>query len=261
MGNKIPTVLNKQTNWQEMFFYQKSDVIYQIAFVFCDRFIHLYKDRTRDQVIQAARSCKQNIVEGLADGVTSTEMQLKLLNVARASLKELREDFEDYIKSRHLKFYGEAPKESNIIPSYYFDGNKSHYDMMLGFCRTHNKLEDYQPFFQQWTDEEICNYAITLCHMIDKMMFSFMEKLEREFVTQGGIKERMHRARTGYRQQQDERLKSLEQELPHLKQQLAEAQQAAAHWQAAYEDLKRRALTAYNKQQEEIKQLKKRLGE
>ena len=77
-------VLNQQVNWENMYFYQKADVIYQLSFAFCERFIHLYKDRTRDQVIQAARSCKQNIVEGLADGVTSTEMQLKLINVARA---------------------------------------------------------------------------------------------------------------------------------------------------------------------------------
>lgn len=104
-NNKELFILGKQTYWDALFFYQKADVIYQLSFSFCDRFIYLYKDRTRDQVIQAARSCKQNIVEGLADGVTSTEMQLKLLNVARASLKELREDFEDYIKSRHLHFY------------------------------------------------------------------------------------------------------------------------------------------------------------
>lgn len=103
--SNTPHVLKSQANWDALYFYQKSDVIYQLAFAFCDRFIHLYKDRTRDQVIQAARSCKQNIVEGLADGVASTEMQLKLLNVARASLKELREDFEDYIKSRHLQFF------------------------------------------------------------------------------------------------------------------------------------------------------------
>ena len=90
-------VLGQQANWEELYFYQKSDVLYQLSFSFCNRFIHLYKDRTRDQVIQAARSCKQNIVEGLADGITSSEMQLKLLNVARASLKELREDYEDYV--------------------------------------------------------------------------------------------------------------------------------------------------------------------
>lgn len=252
----IPSVLKQQANWDALFFYQKSDVIYQLTFAFCDRFIHLYKDRTRDQVIQAARSCKQNIVEGLADGVTSTEMQLKLLNVARASLKETREDFEDYLKSRHLLFYRKG---------------EDRYDKMLSYCRYHNKLEDYEPFFSKWSDEEMCNCAITLCHMVDKMLMSFLAKLDREFVTEGGIKERMYKARTGYRQKQDERLKQLEEENPKLikqilelkeqleeqKAQLEEALSLAAKWQAAYEDLKQRALKAYYEQQAEIERLKK----
>lgn len=260
---KVQSVLKQQANWDALFFYQKSDVIYQLTFAFCDRFIHLYKDRTRDQVIQAARSCKQNIVEGLADGVTSTEMQLKLLNVARASLKETREDFEDYIKSRHLLFYRKGEER---------------YDKMLTYCRYHNKLEDYEPFFFKWTDEEMCNCAITLCHMVDKMLMSFLAKLDREFVTEGGIKERMYKARTGYRQKQDERLKQLEEEKPRLikqilelkeqleeqkkqledqKAQLEDALSLAAKWQAAYEDLKQRALKAYYEQQAEIERLKK----
>lgn len=264
---KVQSVLKQQANWDALFFYQKSDVIYQLTFAFCDRFIHLYKDRTRDQVIQAARSCKQNIVEGLADGVTSTEMQLKLLNVARASLKETREDFEDYIKSRHLLFYRKGEER---------------YDKMLTYCRYHNKLEDYEPFFFKWTDEEMGNCAITLCHMVDKMLMSFLAKLDREFVTEGGIKERMYKARTGYRQKQDERLKQLEEENPRLikqilelkeqlekqkeeqkrlmeeqKAQLEDALSLAAKWQAAYEDLKQRALKAYYEQQAEIERLKK----
>ena len=254
--DKVPSVLKQQANWDALFFYQKSDVIYQLTFAFCDRFIHLYKDRTRDQVIQAARSCKQNIVEGLADGVTSTEMQLKLLNVARASLKETREDFEDYLKSRHLLFYRKG---------------EDRYDKMLSYCRYHNKLEDYEPFFSKWSDEEMCNCAITLCHMVDKMLMSFLAKLDREFVTGGGIKERMYKARTGYRQKQDERLKQLEEENPRLikqilelkeqlekqKAQLEDALSLAAKWQAAYEDLKQRALKAYYEQQAEIERLKK----
>ena len=265
--DKVPSVLKQQANWDALFFYQKSDVIYQLTFAFCDRFIHLYKDRTRDQVIQAARSCKQNIVEGLADGVTSTEMQLKLLNVARASLKETREDFEDYIKSRHLLFYRKG---------------EDRYEKMLSYCRYHNKLEDYEPFFSKWSDEEMCNCAITLCHMVDKMLMSFLAKLDREFVTEGGIKERMYKARTGYRQKQDERLKQLEEENPRLikqilelkeqlekqmeeqkeqleeqKAQLDDALSLAAKWQAAYEDLKQRALKAYYEQQAEIERLKK----
>lgn len=254
--DKVPSVLKQQANWDALFFYQKSDVIYQLTFAFCDRFIHLYKDRTRDQVIQAARSCKQNIVEGLADGVTSTEMQLKLLNVARASLKETREDFEDYIKSRHLLFYRKGEER---------------YDKMLTYCRYHNKLEDYEPFFSKWSDEEMCNCAITLCHMVDKILMSFLAKLDREFVTEGGIKERMYKARTGYRQKQDERLKQLEEENPRLikqilelkeqlenqKKQLEDALSIASKWQAAYEDLKQRALKAYYEQQAEIERLKK----
>lgn len=254
--DKVPSVLKQQANWDALFFYQKSDVIYQLTFAFCDRFIHLYKDRTRDQVIQAARSCKQNIVEGLADGVTSTEMQLKLLNVARASLKETREDFEDYIKSRHLLFYRKGEER---------------YEKMLSYCRYHNKLEDYEPFFSKWSDEEMCNCAITLCHMVDKMLMSFLAKLDREFVTEGGIKERMYKARTGYRQKQDERLKQLEEENPRLikqilelkeqlenqKKQLEDALSLATKWQAAYEDLKQRALKAYYEQQAEIERLKK----
>lgn len=104
-SKRTPSIFGKRYNVRNLYFYQKSDVIYQLSFVFCDRYIHLYKDRTRDQIIQAARSCKQNIVEGLSDGLTSTELQVKLLNVARSSLEELREDFVDYIKSRHLCFY------------------------------------------------------------------------------------------------------------------------------------------------------------
>ncbi len=92
-------------------------------------------------------------------------------------------------------------------------------------------------------------------------MMTFLEKLDREFVTQGGIKERMHRARTGFRQQQDERLKQLEAERPQLIKQLNQAQTEADHWKAAYEDLKQRALKAYYNQQTEIEGLKKRLEE
>ena len=89
------------------------------------------------------------------------------------------------------------------------------------------------------------------------MMNKYMENLERTFVTEGGIKERMHAARTGYRQQQDKRLAELEQAVPALQQQLAQAQAEAAEWKAKYEDLKQRALKAYQEQKEEIEKLKK----
>ena len=242
----LPKVLSAQQNWSALYFYQKSDVIYQLTFTFCDRYIDRYKDRTRDQMIQAARSCKQNIVEGLADGVASSEMQLKLLNVARASLKELREDYEDYLKSRRLRFY--APGDGR-------------YNAMLQYCRKHNMLADYEPYFRRWTDEEMCNCALTLCHMIDRMMLTFMQRLEKEFVTEGGIKERMYKARTGYRQHMDQQFKQTQEELRQAQCALQASKAEAQRWKAAYDDLRQRALKAYREQQQEIERLKEMLGE
>lgn len=200
-------ILKKQSNWKNLRFYQKSEVLYQLTAAYCRRFLPPYGDRTVDQMVQAARSCKQNIVEGLADGVTSSEMQLKLLNVARASLQELQEDFHDQLLKNGI---GE------------WDSSNPRYESMLKYCREHNELEDYSSFFDRWTLEEMCNCAITLCHMTDYMMSRYLATLEDAFTREGGIKERMHRERTGYRQQQDERLRYLEAEVKRLQALLAQ---------------------------------------
>ena len=100
----------------------------------------------------------------------------------------------------------------------------------------------------------MANVALTLCYQVDAMMNKYMANLERLFIEEGGIKERMHKARTGYRQQQDERLRALEQ-------QLATAQAEAQHWHEAYDDLRSRALKAYNAQAAEIADLKRQLQE
>lgn len=199
-------VLRQQANWEDLFFYQKSVVLYQMTFVFTKRFLQR-GDRTIDQMIQAARSGKQNIVEGSADGVTSTEMELKLLNVARSSIKELKEDYEDYIVSRRLTRWGTRHER---------------YNAMLKFCRSHNKREDYQPFFEKWTDEEMANISLTLCHMVDKMMTTYQKQLEEQFVTEGGIKERMTAARLGYRTNQKEEIAQLRRELEAANKRIAE---------------------------------------
>ena len=239
-------IFRRVTKWQDLWFYQKSEVLYQMTFVFCERFLSKHGDRTVDQMVQAARSGKQNIVEGSEDGKTSTEMELKLLNVARSSIGELRQDFEDFLKSRHLPIW--TPDDERFQP-------------LQAFTKSHNLLADYEPYFQRWTAEEMANVGLTLCYQVDTMMNKYMEGLERTFVTEGGIKERMHQARTGYRRQQEERLTELENLLPQLEQQLIEAQTDATRWKTAYEDLKQRALKAYYKQQEEIETLKKRLQE
>ncbi len=153
-------------------------------------------------MIQAARSGKQNIVEGLADGKSSTEMQLKLLNVARASIQELREDYNDFLRSKQMEIWAPANQR---------------YQPMVDFCKQHNNSTDYEPFFEKWSAEEMANIALTLCHMTDTMMNKFLKRLEQDFVTQGGIKERMYAARTGYRKQQDDRMAALEAENRRLK--------------------------------------------
>ena len=236
------SIFRQVPKWQDLWFYQKSEVLYQMTYVFCERFLPQYGDRTVDQMVQAARSGKQNIVEGSEDGKTSTEMELKLLNVARASIGELRQDYEDFLKSRQLRQWTTAD---------------SRFQPMQDFTKSHNLLSDYEPYFNQWTAEEMANVGLTLCFQVDTMMNKYMESLERTFVTEGGIKERMHQARTGYRQQQDNRLQQLEQSVPALQQQLEQAQAEVAEWKAKYEDLKQRALNAYRQQQEEIERLKK----
>lgn len=205
-NNTAKPVLRKQTNWENLYFYQKANVLYQLTFAFTKRFLKR-GDRTIDQMVQAARSGKQNIVEGSADGVTSMEMELKLLNTARGSLKELKEDYEDYLASRHLTRW---------------NAGTSRYDGMLKFCRSHNKIEDYQDYFDKWSDEEMANVALTLCHMVDKMMITYEKQKENEFVTEGGIKERMTAARLGYRTNQREEIENLKRALETANKRIAE---------------------------------------
>ena len=206
MNKEIKPVLRKQANWEDLYFYQKANVLYQLTFVFTKRFLPAHGDRTVDQMVQAARSGKQNIVEGSADGVTSMEMELKLLNVARSSIKELKEDYEDYITSRHLQRWKSGHER---------------YDGMLRYCRKHNRIEDYQDYFEKWTDEEMANVALTLCHMVDKMMTTYQRQQEETFVKEGGIKERMTAARLGYRTNQREEIERLKSELAAAKRRIA----------------------------------------
>ena len=203
-------VLKKAVVWKDLYFYRKSDTLFQLTVEFCHRFLPAYGDRTVDQMIQAARSGKQNIVEGSEDGQTSSEMEIKLLNIARGSLQELRADYNDYLNTRHLTSW---------------PANSERQQRLREFCHSHNDYSDYEHFVNKMSDEEMANMALTLCHQTDKMMCAYIEKLEKQFVTEGGIKERMYAARTGYRQEQDARMKALEAENAALKQRIAELEQ------------------------------------
>ena len=206
-------VLKKAVVWKELYFYRKSDALYQITVEFCRRFLPAHGDRTVDQMVQAARSGKQNIVEGSEDGQTSSEMEIKLMNVARSSLQELRADYLDYLNTHHLSVWNADSERQRKLRE---------------FCHSHNDYSDYEPLLSKMNDEEMANLALTLCHQTDKMMCNYIENLEKLFVTEGGIKERMHAARTGYRAEQDAHMRALETENAALKQRINELEKELA---------------------------------
>lgn len=190
-----PSILKKTVVYQELYFYKRSDILYQLTVAFCHRFLPKYGDRTVDQMVQAARSTMQNIAEGSVDGQTSTETELKLLGIAKGSNHELLGDYQNHIKTHRLSEWW---------------GKNTRADKLHAFCREHNNASDFVPYFERWNEEEMANCAICLCHMIDKGLTTYIAKRDREFVEQGGIKERMYAARTGYRAEQDAKLKRLE---------------------------------------------------
>lgn len=195
------TFLPKRGNYHGLIAYQKAECIYDITFYFAHT--HLDKsDRTIDQMVQAARSGKQNIAEGSAASATSTETELKLINVARASLQELLVDYTDYLRVHALEQWA-------------MDSEKARQARQV--CSRHNDTAYYRTAIAERSAETIANIAITLIHQEDVLLRKLLQRLEDDFVRQGGIKERMYTARTGYRQEQDIRLAALEAENKQLR--------------------------------------------
>lgn len=163
-----------------------------------------------DQMVQAARSTKQNIAEGSTDGQTSTETELKLLGIARGSNQELLEDYQDYLKRKGL--------------SEWFGRNKR-FDSLHEFCQKHSRWDDYQPLTAKMNDEELANMAICLCHQVDKAMAKYIERKDREFTTEGGIRERMTAARLGQRETQRQTIERQAAEIDALRRENARLRQ------------------------------------
>ena len=159
--------------------YQKAVIIYDLTYHFCDRFIG-YGDRTKDQMIQAARSGKQNIVEGKAASLTSSETHIKLLNVARSSFQELLVDFEDYLRTRKLQIW-----ES--------DSSKVKAMRKLGISYTDSEI--FIKLAEERDDEVIANMVIVLIHQEDVLLRKHIEKQLTKFINEGGFRESLAKAR------------------------------------------------------------------
>ena len=196
------SVLRKAVVYTNLRFYQRSDVLYQLTQVFCQKFLPKYGDRTVDQMVQSARSVKQNIAEGSSDGQTSTEVEIRLLGISRGSNLELLEDFHDYLKRKGIgEWFGKNPR----------------FEPLHQFCKNHSKYEDYQALLPKMNDEELANMGICLCHQIDSALTKYIEKKDREFTTEGGIKERMTAARLEQRESQKEIIARQAQEIESLR--------------------------------------------
>ena len=203
--------LPKKGNYRGLIVYQKAECIYDITFYFAHHFFVERKDRTIDQVVQAARSGKQNIAEGCAAASTSAETELKLLGVARASMKETLEDYIDYLRTRDLEQWAVDDPRTQQIQEY---------------SKAHNRPEDYTKDIDKRSPEALCNIAITLIYQYDVLMGKLIDRLQKDFVEDGGIRERMTAARLGYRNEQKERIMELEAENSQLKARVAELEAA-----------------------------------
>lgn len=162
-------------NYKNLLSYQKADVIFQITFDFCSRFLQK-GDRTIDQMVQAARSGKQNIIEGCAASSTSLKTEIKLVNVAKASLKELLEDYEDYLKTRRQRQWEKGSIE---------------YETMRRLGREHNDADYFMALTATRPAGTIANMAIILINQADYLLFKQLERLEKDFLEKGGFSERM----------------------------------------------------------------------
>ena len=179
--------LPKTGNYQELLSYQKAEIVYDLTFRFCERFLN-YKDRTIDQMVQAARSGKQNIAEGSKAAKTSSEMELKLTNVARASLEELLLDFQDYLRTRNHPIWDKKSKEALYVRKL---GNQSN-----------ESYETYREFADTRDGGVVANIGLCLTHQANYLLDKQIARLEKDFLEKGGLKELMYKARVNYRKKQ-----------------------------------------------------------
>jgi four helix bundle suffix protein len=179
--------LQKTGNYRALHAYRKAEVIYDFTFRFCENFLKT-GDRTRDQMIQAARSGKQNIAEGSKASVTSTETEIKLMNVARASLAELLLDYQDFLRVRDLPKWDKNSREAS-------------YTRKLG-SKPDESFETYRPFFADRPPAVLANVAVCLIHQANYLLDQLIRRLEKDFVEKGGLRERMTRARLNHRESQ-----------------------------------------------------------
>ncbi len=171
-------------NYSELQSYRKAEIAYDLTYRFCQRFLS-ERDRTVDQMVQAARSGKQNIVEGCKASGTSKETEIKLLGVARASLEELLVDYFDLLRVRDLPVWRKESREASFVRRLGRNAGATY--------------EDYRTFCETRSLEIVANIAICVIHQANYLLNQQIRALEKAFVMEGGLRERMTRARQEHR--------------------------------------------------------------
>ena len=184
--NKI-TFLPQHGHYKQLRVYHVTEMIYDITFYFTQKYLSK-GDRTIDQMVQAARSGKQNIAEGNQAAATSGETEIKLTNVAKASLEELLDDYEDYLRVRNMEQWG---------------ATHPRYEKMRKYAKSEEIKKNYAAQIERMNDEEIANLCITLIHQAMYMLHKLLVTMQDRFVKEGGIKERMYNSRVQYRNSQN----------------------------------------------------------
>ena len=183
---EAPAIILPHGGFRKLIVFRKSDVIYQGTYVFCRRFLPPRCDRTVDQMVQGARSCKQNIAEGSAASGTSRETEVKLTGVACASLAELREDYLDYLEAHGWEDWPAT------------DPRKA---AMREFCRKEADWPAYRRLFLVRPAEVLCNLQLVLINQTRLMLDRLLAHQEKRFCREGGLRERMRAARMATRAQ------------------------------------------------------------
>ncbi|MDE6270972.1 MAG: four helix bundle suffix domain-containing protein [Muribaculaceae bacterium] len=178
-------ILRIAGDYSEWNVYKKAVIICDVTEMFIRRAFP-EKTRTVDQMRQAARSCKQNIVEGCSDGTVSVEMCMKLLGVARGSVRELLEDYGDFLRQNGLQTWSKDDERTQSARRY---------------CLRFDDPVEFVEKCRARSDETVANIMLTQIRQIDAMLAGVLKKIENDFLDGGGLREAMsaaRRARRGY---------------------------------------------------------------
>ena len=160
--------------------FQMSEIVYDATVAFCNRFIPV-KSRTHDQMVQAARSGRQNIAEGSQASGTSRKTELKLVGVARASLEELLLDCQDYLRQHNLPLWTKNDPRAQAVRRLAWQRDRSY--------------KSYRSYIEEGSPEVAANALICLIHQTSYLLDQQLRQLDQRFLDEGGMTERLYRLR------------------------------------------------------------------